>query len=74
MNNFIEKFKNQFIDADEISIEEDTKFRNIDSYDSLTGMAIILMIEDEYGVRIEDDVYKKLDTPQEIFDYINKNK
>jgi acyl carrier protein len=32
------------------------------------------MIEDEYGVRIEDDVYKKLDTPQEIFDYINKNK
>jgi acyl carrier protein len=72
MEKFVEKFKEQFIDADEITVEKDTKFRNIDSYDSLTGMAIILMIEDEYGVKIEDEVYKKLNTPEEIFNYINQ--
>lgn len=72
MEKFVEKFKEQFIDADEIMVEKDTKFRNIDSYDSLTGMAIILMIEDEYGVKIEDEVYKKLNTPEEIFNYINQ--
>lgn len=72
MEDFIEKFKDQFIDADEISMEADTRFRDIGSYDSLTGMAIIMMIEDDYGVRIEDDIYKKLNTPEEIFNYINQ--
>lgn len=74
MENFLEKFKDQFIDSDSIVIVEDTNFRNIDSYDSLTGMAIIVMIEDEYNVRIEDSIYKTLNTPKEIFNYINSNK
>lgn len=72
MEKFVEKFRDQFIDADEITVEKDTEFRHIDSYDSLTGMAIILMIEDEYGVKIDDAVYKKLNTPEEIFNYINQ--
>jgi acyl carrier protein len=72
MEKFILNFREQFIDSEEITLEKDTKFRNIDSYDSLTGMAIILMIEDEYGVKIEYEIYKKLNTPEEIFNYINK--
>ena len=74
MENFLLKFKDQFIDADSIEIIGDTKFRHIGSYDSLTGMAIIVMIDDDYGVRIDDEVYKSLQTPKEIFDYINSNK
>ena len=72
MEQFIEKFKEQFIDADKITVEKDTKFRHIDSYDSVTGMAIKPLIEDEYGVKIEDTEYKKLNTPEEIFNYINQ--
>ncbi len=72
MENFVIKFKDQFIDADEITIDENTEFRHLDSYDSLTGMAIIMMIEDEYDVKIEDDVYKKLNTPREIFNYLKQ--
>ncbi len=71
METFLEKFKDQFIDSDSIELAEDTFFRNIDSYDSLTGMAIIIMIEDEYGLRIDDTVYKSLKTPKEIFNYIH---
>ncbi len=73
METFLEKFKDQFIDSDSIELAEDTFFRNIDSYDSLTGMAIIIMIEDEYGLRIDDTVYKSLKTPKEIFNYIHSN-
>ena len=73
MKTFLEKFKDQFIDSDSIELAEDTFFRNIDSYDSLTGMAIIIMIEDEYGLRIDDTVYKSLKTPKEIFNYIHSN-
>jgi acyl carrier protein len=74
METFLVKFKEQFIDAESIEVLEHTIFRNMDSYDSLTGMAIIVMIEDEYNVKIEDSVYKKLNTPKEIFNYINSNK
>ncbi len=73
METFLEKFKDQFIDSDSIELAEDTFFRNIDSYDSLTGIAIIIMIEDEYGLKIDDTVYKSLKTPKEIFNYIHSN-
>lgn len=67
---FLEKFKEQFIDCDDISIELDSNFRDIDSFDSLTGMAIIMMIEDEYGTKIEDQEFKSCKTVQELFDLV----
>lgn len=72
MEDFIRKFTEQFIDADDLKIEEETNFRDIDSYDSLTGMAIIMMIEDNYGVTISEKEFKKFNTPEELFEYIKK--
>jgi acyl carrier protein len=67
---FLEKFTEQFIDCDDISIDLNSNFRDIDSFDSLTGMAIIMMIEDEYGKKIEDQEFKSCKTVQELFDLV----
>ncbi len=67
---FLEKFTEQFIDCDDITIELDSNFRDIDSFDSLTGMAIIMMIEDEYEKKIEDQEFKSCKTVQELFDLV----
>lgn len=67
---FLEKFTEQFIDFDDITIELDSNFRDIDSFDSLTGMAIIMMIEDEYEKKIEDQEFKSCKTVQELFDLV----
>jgi hypothetical protein len=51
MNNledFIVKFKEQFIDADEIDFLGNTVFREVGSWDSLTGMAILIIIFNHY--------------------------
>jgi acyl carrier protein len=67
---FLEKFTEQFIDCDDINIDLNSNFRDIDSFDSLTGMAIIMMIEDEYGKKIEDQEFKSSKTVQELFDLV----
>jgi len=33
-------------------------------------MAVIAMVEDEYGIKISDDEFKKLKTVQDIHDFI----
>ena len=67
---FLENFKNQFIDADEITLELESDFRQIGSWDSLTGMAIIAMIEDEYGKIVEDNEFKAAKTVKELFELV----
>jgi acyl carrier protein len=70
LNDFLEKFREQFFDHDEISLDPRTEFRRIESYDSLTGMALIAMIKDNFGVDIDDERWKQLRTVEEVFDHI----
>jgi len=71
---FLNKFKEQFIDSEEISLTLDDDFRKIDSYDSLTGMAIIVMIKDEFGVDLTDEEFKSLPTVKAVYDYVVSKK
>ncbi len=71
---FIEDFKSQFIDSDEITVDASTEFRKIGSWDSLTGMAVLVMIKDEYGVDMADTDLKKCNTLQDIFEFVSSKK
>jgi acyl carrier protein len=66
---FIEKFTEQLID-ESVNISGITKFRDLDSWDSMTGMVVLLMIEENYNVKISPDLFKSLNTVQELFDHI----
>ncbi len=71
---FTEKFANQFIDDDVKNLKETTVFRELGTWDSLTGMAVLTMIEDDYGVTIPVDDFLQLKTPTEVFKYVKNKK
>ena len=71
-NDFLKNFKEQFIDEAELSISFDTKFRDIGSWDSLTGMAIIVMVEDQYKVSIPVAEFKELQTIKDVLNYVKE--
>ena len=67
---FVSNVRQQFIDAEEIVLEMSTEFRQLDSYDSLTGMTIMVMLKDEYGVDISESDYRAKKTVQELYEYV----
>jgi acyl carrier protein len=71
---FLSDFKEQFIDADTISIDFDTEFRNLGTWDSLTGMSIIVMIEDLYKVQITEVDFKKYHTVNDIYEFVARKR
>ena len=72
ISKFVDQFKDQFVDSEEIVITPETKFRTINSWDSLTGMSIIVMIEGEYKVKITDTDFKSCDTVEDVFNLVKE--
>jgi acyl carrier protein len=73
LSKFVSDFAGQFEDNDH-GITETVEFRKLASWDSLTGMAVLYMIEKDYSLVISIENFLKLQTPKEIFDYIQKYK
>jgi len=67
---FIENVRQQFIDPEEIQLNMNSEFRKNESYDSLTGMTIMVMLKDEYNVDISEEEYRAKKTVQELFDFV----
>ena len=67
---FFSDFQNEFIDPEDISIDETTEFRKIGSWDSLTGMAIFVMIQDKYCTHFTDSDFKACITAGDVLDRI----
>jgi len=74
MDDFIKHFASQLLDEDSSGLKPDTVFRDLDDWDSLTAMAVITMIQDEYNVKIDASDFKKLVTIEDLYQYIEKNK
>jgi acyl carrier protein len=68
---FLKDFCGQFEDAN-IELHGIDKFRETTLWDSLTGMAVLYMIENKYGVTISPDELKGMETPMDIYEYIGK--
>lgn len=66
---FIEKVKEQFLEING-ELEFDSVFRDQDSYDSLTGMTIMVMIKDEFGIDITENEYRSKKTISELYDFV----
>jgi len=72
LSKFTQDFAEQFED-NVTGITETVEFRKHESWDSLTGMAVLYMIEHDYSVTIPVDDFLTLQTPKEIFEYIQKH-
>ena len=69
-NNFIENVKNQFENYQDITLNMESNFREVDTYDSLTAMTIMVMLKDEYNVDISDEEYLSKKTVQDLYDFV----
>lgn len=70
INEFIEKFAEQFDDTPAEEIEAETVFRDLDEWSSLTALSVIAMVDDEYGVTLKGDDIKNATTVNDIFDRV----
>ena len=72
---FINNIKDQFIDPDfenqQITLDINTEFKKIDSYDSLTAMTIVVMLKDEYNVEISEEEYRSMKTVQDLYNFVS---
>lgn len=74
LKEFTALMKEQYYDAAEITFDEDTDIRSIGSFDSLTGMSMMLAIKDNFDLDIDEKQWKSLSTSRQILDFINSQK
>jgi acyl carrier protein len=70
INSFITNFAAQFDDTPIEEFSAETEFKAIGGWSSLTALAIIAMVDEEYGVNIKGEDIRKCETIQEIFSIV----
>ncbi|MFO7851434.1 MAG: acyl carrier protein [Bacteroidota bacterium] len=72
-----QEFINLFKETLEINNEEitlDTKFRDIENWDSLKFLTVLAMIDEEYDIIIEGNTFQKLQTIDDLINAIKERK
>ena len=59
------------MDMDEGSLSIDMDLADVDEYDSMAKLSIIVMMEDEFGVKLTSDEIKAFVTIGDIIDRMN---
>ena len=69
-----EEFKQKFSEAIEdellLELEPNSSFKNLKSWDSFSGMSIISMIDEEFGITIRSEDMMRLNTLEELYDLL----
>lgn len=74
MNEFIEKFADIFDDIDVTSLNGDTKFRDLEDWDSIAGLSVIGMVDEEYGVTFNADDMRACQTIEDLYNMVQSKK
>lgn len=74
MNEFIEKFADIFDDTDVSSLNGDTKFRDLEDWDSIAGLSVIGMMDEEYGVTFNADDMRACQTIEDLYNMVQSKK
>jgi len=56
------------MEMDEGTLKADMDLNDVDEYDSMTKLSLIVMMEDEFGVKLTSDVVRGFKTVQDIID------
>ncbi|MCM1142745.1 MAG: acyl carrier protein [Muribaculum sp.] len=70
INEFIEKFAEQFDDTDASAITASTAFKELDEWSSLIALSIIAMADEEYDVTLKGDDIRKATTVEDLFNTV----
>lgn len=70
MEKFIKLFGEALEREDEIKKEDN--FRDYEEWDSITYLTVIAMLDEEYGVQIEEAEFQKLRTVEDLYNACTK--
>ena len=70
LNEFIEKFAEQFEDTDPSEITAGTNYRELDEWSSLMGMVIIAFVKTEMGKTVTGDELKACKSVEQLYNHI----
>ncbi len=74
INQFVQKFANQFDETDASVFTPETAFKDLDEWSSLTALSVIAMIDEIYSVNIKGSELEKATTLNELFELIQLKK
>ncbi len=70
LKDFVANFADQFEDTDPEEITAETKFHDLDEWDSLIALAVLNMTEKKMGKKITFDDMKKCVTIENLYNVI----
>jgi len=70
LNEFIEKFAEQFDETDISIFTAETEFRNLDEYSSITALSIIGMVDEEYDVSLKGEELNNAVTIEDLYNIV----
>lgn len=67
INEFIDKFVEAVEIEDTSSVKPETKFRDLDEWSSLSTLSVIALADEEFGVELDPDSFKKAQTVEDLY-------
>ena len=74
ITDFIEKFIDAVEVEDPSTVAANTNFRDLDEWSSLSTLSVIALADEEYGVELNPDMFRKAQTVEDLFNAIQSLK
>ena len=70
LNEFIELFCAELNERDFTPIDTSTDFHNLETWDSITALLVMVMIEEQFDIRITGDDMRNCNTIEDLYNLI----
>ena len=70
LNEFVEKFAEQFDDTELSEFKPEAKFRELEEWSSMVTLGLIALADEEFGIRLKADDIRKSETIEELFNIL----
>lgn len=71
---FVAHFAAQFEETDLSEFNPETKFRELEEWNSLIALSVIAMVDEEYNVKLKGDDIRNSQTIEDIYNIIQSKK
>ena len=72
LQEFVKKFAEQFDETPEEEFEANTEFKDGEEWSSFAALAIIAMVDEEFGVTIKAEDIRAADTIEDLYNNIKE--
>lgn len=70
LDEFVAHFAEQFEDTEKSVFTPETRFRDLEEWSSILGLAVIAMVDEEYDVALKGIEMKSANTIKELYEIV----